>query len=68
MLRNIVNYVTILSLFILTYKGTIMSKELNVIDTFAIDQSAVVVAPEVTELNDLSLAIVGGGTGAVDLG
>ena len=45
-----------------------MSKELNVIDTFAIDQSEVAVAPEVTELNDLSLALVGGGTGAVDLG
>ena len=47
-----------------------MSNELNVIDTFAIDQSEVVVvaAPEVTELNDLSLALIGGGTGAVDLG
>ena len=45
-----------------------MSKELNIIDTLVIEQSEGFVAPEVTKLDDLSLALVGGGSGLVDLG
>ena len=45
-----------------------MSKELNIVDTLVIEQSVAFVAPEVTKLDDLSLALVGGGSGLVDLG
>ena len=45
-----------------------MNLELNVIDTLATDQSDIVVAPEMIKLDDLSLALVGGGGGVVDLG
>ena len=45
-----------------------MSKELNVVDNIAIEQSETVAAPEVIKLDDLSLALVGGGSGLVDLG
>ena len=51
-----------------TPKGNIMSKELNIIDTLAIDQSEVAVATDISELNDLCLALVGGGNVIVDLG
>ena len=45
-----------------------MSKEFNIVDTLVIEQSETIVAPEVTKLDDLSLALVGGGSGLVDLG
>ena len=45
-----------------------MSKEFNIIDTLVIEQSETIVASEVTKLEDLSLALVGGGSGLVDLG
>ena len=45
-----------------------MSKELNIIDTLAIEQSETVAAPAVIELDNLALALVGGGGGMVDLG
>ena len=45
-----------------------MSKELNVIDTLAVEPSEVVVSTEITKLDDLSLALVGGGNVIVDLG
>ena len=51
-----------------TLKGNIMSKELNIVDTLVIEQSETIVASEVTKLDDLSLALVGGGSGLVDLG
>ena len=40
-----------------------MSKELNVIDTLETE----VTAPELIKLDDLSLTLVGGGQGAVDI-
>ncbi len=45
-----------------------MSKELNVIDSVTVEQSEAVVAAEIIKLDDLSLALVGGGGGMVDLG
>ena len=45
-----------------------MSKELNIIDTLAIEQSEVAFTSELIRLDDLSLALVGGGSGLVDLG
>ena len=45
-----------------------MSKELNIIDSAIVDQSEAVVATEIIKLDDLSLALVGGGMGAVELG
>ena len=45
-----------------------MSKEFNIVDTLVIEQSETIVASEVTKLDDLSLALVGGGSGLVDLG
>ena len=45
-----------------------MSKELNVIDTLVIEQTEAVVTPEMIKLDDLSLALVGGGSGLVELG
>ena len=45
-----------------------MNKELNVIDSVIAEQSGVVVAAEIVKLDDLSLALVGGGGGMVDLG
>ena len=45
-----------------------MSKELNIIDTLAIEQSEVAATTDISELNDLSLALVGGGNVIVDLG
>ncbi len=45
-----------------------MSKELNVIDTVTVEQSEAVVTAEIIKLDDLSLALVGGGGGMVDLG
>ena len=44
-----------------------MSKELNIIDTLVIEQSEAVFTPEIIKLDDLSLALVGGGI-IVDLG
>ncbi|MCY7386741.1 MAG: hypothetical protein LH481_01545 [Burkholderiales bacterium] len=45
-----------------------MSKELNVIDTLAVEPSEVAASIEITKLDDLSLALVGGGNVIVDLG
>ena len=45
-----------------------MNKELNIIDTLVIEQFETVVATEIIKLDDLSLALVGGGGGVVDLG
>ena len=45
-----------------------MNKEFYVIDSVIAEQSAVVVAVEIIKLDDLSLALVGGGGGMVDLG
>ena len=45
-----------------------MSKELNIIDTLAIEHSEAVKTAEIIKLDDLSLALVGGGGGVVDLG
>ena len=42
-----------------------MSKELNVIDTFVTETSEVAVQPEMIKLDDLSLALVGGGMAGV---
>ena len=42
-----------------------MSKELNVIDTFATVTPEVAIQPEMIELDDLSLALVGGGMAVV---
>ena len=42
-----------------------MSKELNVIDTLVTETPEVAVQPEMIKLDDLSLALVGGGSGAV---
>ncbi len=44
-----------------------MSKELNLIDTLATEQAEIVNAPEMIKLDDLSLALVGGGLGSVEL-
>ena len=56
------------SVFFFPPKGIIMSKELNIIDTLAIEQSEVAFTSELIRLDDLSLALVGGGSGLVDLG
>ena len=45
-----------------------MIKELNTINTLVIEQSEKVAAAEIIKLDDLSLALVGGGGGVVDLG
>ena len=45
-----------------------MSNELNVIDTPVFEQSEAVATPEMIKLDDLSLALVGGGSGLVELG
>ena len=45
-----------------------MSKELNIIDNLVTEQPEVTFVPEVITLNDLSLALIGGGGGVVDLG
>jgi hypothetical protein len=46
-----------------------MNKELNVIDnTSAIEHSDVINTLDILELDELVLALVGGGIGAVDLG
>ena len=45
-----------------------MNLELHVIDTLATEQSDIAAAPEMIKLDDLSLALVGGGGGMVDLG
>ncbi len=42
-----------------------MSKELNVIDTLATDATEVSTQPDMIKLDDLSLALVGGGSAAV---
>ena len=42
-----------------------MSKELNVIESLEVTE--VTNTPELTKLDDLSLALVGGGQGAVDI-
>ena len=39
-----------------------MSKELNVVDTLVTETPEVTVQPEMTKLDDLSLALVGGGS------
>ena len=39
-----------------------MSKELNVVDTLVTEAVEVAVQPEMIKLDDLSLALVGGGT------
>ena len=44
-----------------------MSKELNVIDYPATEQADVLVTTELTNLDDLSLALVGGGQTTVCL-
>ena len=44
-----------------------MSKELNVIDTLVTEQTEIVAAPELIKLDDLSLALVGGGSAVVAL-
>ena len=51
-----------------TTKGNIMSKELNVIDSLINEQSEVAASAEIIKLDDLSLALVGGGNVIVDLG
>ena len=45
-----------------------MSKELNIIDTFNTVQHQDTDTPEVTTLDELTLALIGGGAGVVDLG
>ena len=45
-----------------------MSKELNVIDSLINEQSEVAASAEIIKLDDLSLALVGGGNVIVDLG
>ena len=42
-----------------------MSKELNIIDTIITETPEVAVQPEMIKLSDLSLALVGGGSGGV---
>jgi len=42
-----------------------MSKELNVIDAPVIETAEVATQPEMIKLDDLSLALVGGGQAAV---
>ena len=42
-----------------------MSKELNVIDTPAIETAEIATQPEMIKLDDLSLALVGGGAATV---
>ncbi len=42
-----------------------MGKEINVIDTPAADNQEVVIQSEVIKLDDMSLALVGGGTATV---
>lgn len=42
-----------------------MSKELNVIDTPVIETSDMNTQPEIIKLDDLSLALVGGGAATV---
>ncbi len=42
-----------------------MSKELSVIDTPVIDTAEVAAQPEMIKLDDLSLALVGGGQASV---
>ena len=42
-----------------------MSKELNVVDTLANESLEIAVQPEMIKLDDLSLALVGGGSAAV---
>jgi hypothetical protein len=42
-------------------KEHIMSKELNIIDTLVAESAEVAVQPEMIKLDDLSLALVGGG-------
>ena len=42
-----------------------MNKELNVIDTFVTETPEVAVQPEMIKLDDLSLALVGGGMAGV---
>ena len=44
-----------------------MSKELNIIDAPATEQTDDVAAPEMIKLDDLSLALVGGGMGIVSV-
>ena len=39
-----------------------MSKELNVVDTLITETPEVAIQPEMTKLDDLSLALVGGGS------
>lgn len=45
-----------------------MSKELSVIDSIIAEQAEADVAVDILNLDDLSLALVGGGGGMVDLG
>ena len=42
-----------------------MSKELNIVDTLVTETPAVAFQPEMVKLDDLALALVGGGSGAV---
>ena len=42
-----------------------MSKELNTVDTLVAEFPEVAVQPDMIKLDDLSLALVGGGSGAV---
>ena len=44
-----------------------MSKELNIIDRPVTEQATDLATPELIKLDDLSLAMVGGGQGAVCL-
>ena len=44
-----------------------MSKELNIIDSPVNAQADAVATPELIKLDDLSLALVGGGQGCVEL-
>ena len=45
-----------------------MSKELSVIDSIIAEQAEADVTVDILNLDDLSLAFVGGGGGMVDLG
>ena len=42
-----------------------MSKELNVVDTLVTEAPEVAVQPQLIKLDDLSLALVGGGSAVV---
>ena len=42
-----------------------MSKELNVVDTLVTENSEIAIQPEMIKLDDLSLALVGGGQAGV---